>query len=168
MKSAASFRKATVLTTMMLLTLVGIIPTAEARIPTLTAGVNAAPVLRGDRARTEPGSSVFINVIANDAPGPESERKEGQRVRLRSIVMPPRHGLARVATTTKVLYSPDGSASGIVDHFSYRACDTGKPSRCSRALVAVRIGPFVEIDDDSVIEGATASLQVELFSPVRV
>jgi glucose/arabinose dehydrogenase len=98
------------------------------------APVNDPPVAVDDSARTNEGVSVLVDVAANDVPGPSNE--SGQGLTLGALSDPP-HGSA-VVDAGKVRYTPDAGWTG-ADSFTYQVCDSGTPSLCASAQVALTV-----------------------------
>jgi hypothetical protein len=107
---------------------------ANGTIGVTVTPVNDAPVAVDDGANTPQGTSVLIDVSANDSPGPPNEG--GQSLTLQPPSDPP-HGAA-VIEAGKVRYTPDPGFAG-VDAFGYSTCDNGSPVLCASATVSVNV-----------------------------
>jgi myo-inositol-hexaphosphate 3-phosphohydrolase len=111
---------------------------------------NLAPVLRDDEASGGEDAPLLAEVLANDAPGPQSEA--GQTLAIDALPVPPAHGIAEVVGG-RVRYVPSPDYNGS-DSFVYSACDDGVPRLCSTAAVRVTIAaandPPVAADDAAI------------------
>ena len=121
--------------------------------------VNDAPRANDDEARTGEDDPALVDVLANDAAGPNNET--GQTLTITNVT-DPANGTAEVVldgpNAGQVRYTPDPDYSG-PDSFEYRVCDSGAPQQCATARVdvvvsAVNDAPRAEDDQRSVDEDA--------------
>jgi hypothetical protein len=121
----------------------------------LTLLVNTPPQAVNDSARTLRGVAVLIVVLANDTDAdglldPTSV----------SIVSAPVHGTVTVNPVSgQVSYLPDAAFYGD-DVFTYRVCDTGSPSGCANAIVAVHVNAPPVVNDDAAAMTSGSSVTV--------
>jgi len=99
--------------------------------------VNDAPIVADDEAQTGMGSTVSIDVTAND-----SDPADNGSMDVTSLIITesPYHGTVLVNPDGSVEYTPDTDFSGI-DSFSYSICDLGepRPALCGEAMVYIEV-----------------------------
>lgn len=91
----------------------------------------APPVATDDAITADPGGTVTIPVLTNDA-DPDAAL-DPNRV---TIVSPPQHGTVTVLPTGEIRYVPGSGFSGL-DSFTYRLCDVA--GQCDEAVVRIDV-----------------------------
>ena len=130
--------------------------------------VNDAPVAGADSASVAEDSSVDVDVLDNDTPGPLNE--SSQTLNIDSITVDPLHGTATIddngtATTADdfVVYTPAANYFG-PDSFTYKVCDNGQSGspladdfKCSTAVASITVTPV----NDAPVAGADSASVAE-------
>ena len=122
--------------------------------------VNDPPRTNNDSATVNEDGTTVVNVLANDSPGPANE--SGQTLTVTNVTDPP-NGTARITADNQVRYTPDPNYNG-PDSFTYTACDSGSPQRCSDATVNVTVAAQ---NDPPQARNDTANAQ-EAGDPVQI
>ncbi len=104
---------------------------APATVQLTIAPVNDAPVAVTDTASLDEDSSVLIDVLANDSPGPVNE--SGQQLRLTSAQAA--HGTVSITATGQLLYVPNANFFG-ADQIDYVVTDNGTTHSSSAPMSA--------------------------------
>ena len=109
-----------------------------------TAIPNQNPLAASDTAVLVSGSSININVKANDT-DPNSNA-----LTVTSVVGVPSVGTAVVNADQTIKYTPPVGYTGRAT-FNYRVCDNGSPSLCDTTIVFVTIPNLAPIATDDAI-----------------
>ncbi|WP_077919585.1 Ig-like domain-containing protein [Spirosoma sp. 209] len=99
---------------------------------------NNAPIALNDATRTTAGSSVTVNVVANDS-DPDSATSVNGQLNTPTIVSQPATGTASIVNG-QVVYTPPVGFTGVVS-FPYSVCDKAATPLCTTALVTVTVDP---------------------------
>ena len=92
--------------------------------------VNDSPITRNDTARTQRGAQVAVHVLSNDSD------PDGDRLSIRSVSDPPKHGRARIAGD-RILWRP---RNGFLGKATLRYTATDGHGGAGRASVTIRVG----------------------------
>ncbi len=122
--------------------------------------VNDPPRTNNDSATVNEDGTTVVNVLANDSPGPANE--SGQTLTVTNVT-DPANGTARITADNQVRYTPDPDYNG-PDSFTYTACDSGSPQRCSDATVNVTVNP---VNDPPQARNDSANAR-EAGDPVQI
>ncbi|WP_170069472.1 Ig-like domain-containing protein [Spirosoma pollinicola] len=107
-------------------------------VPSPNPAVDNAPIANNDNTQTTAGTSVTINVAANDT-DPDSATTLNGQLSAPTIVSQPSVGVASVVNG-KVVYTPPANFTGVVS-FPYSICDKATPALCATAVVTVNVQP---------------------------
>ncbi|WP_165358926.1 Ig-like domain-containing protein [Spirosoma sordidisoli] len=131
--------------------------------PDPAPGVNNKPIANNDATQTTAGSSVTVNVVANDT-DPDSATSLNGQLNPPTILSQPTTGTASVVNG-QLVYTPPVGFTGVVT-IPYSVCDKGsnQPS-CATALVTVTVQPTAPINttlapvavDDALVTAKDAS-----------
>ncbi|WP_206445600.1 Ig-like domain-containing protein [Spirosoma sordidisoli] len=99
---------------------------------------NNAPIALNDATRTTAGTSVTVNVVANDS-DPDSATSVNGQLNTPTIVSQPATGTASIVNG-QVVYTPPVGFTGVVS-FPYQVCDKAATPLCTTALVTVTVDP---------------------------
>ena len=109
---------------------------------TVTVG-NGGPVLVADTADVHPGSSVTVDVRAND------RDPDGDALTAPVVASGPAHGTATVDGQGRIVYTPDpGTPGGTVDTITYQVCDPGGECQTADLVITIGNGLPSAVDDD--------------------
>ena len=125
-----------------------------------TGTPNQAPTPSNDAVQTGIGSSITIDVLANDTD------PENHALTITQLTQPA-NGTVQIVGNM-VEYTPNPGFEG-TDVFTYTVCDNGTPSECATATVAVTVGdgtpnqpPIASADNATVNAGESVTIQVLL------
>ncbi|MBT0771451.1 tandem-95 repeat protein [Kineosporia sp. J2-2] len=124
-----------------------------AQITVTVAGRQHEPSATGDTATVVTGSTVKIDVLANDTDA------DGGTLTLKRITRAPEHGTAKVVKG-KIVYTPDDGYVG-TDTVRYEVCDSG--GLCSQATAKIAVTaqpPVLKPDTGDVRPGGSTLIDV--------
>ncbi|WP_170069485.1 Ig-like domain-containing protein [Spirosoma pollinicola] len=99
---------------------------------------NDPPVANNDNTQTTMGTSVTINVAANDT-DPDSATSLNGQLNIPTILAQPSVGTASLLNG-QFLYTPPANFTGVVS-FPYSICDKATPALCATAVVTITVLP---------------------------
>ncbi|QVL33192.1 tandem-95 repeat protein [Telmatocola sphagniphila] len=123
---------------------------------TVTITVNQPPVANADTASVNVGSTVSINVLANDT-DPQNSLVPGSV----TVVQAPTNGTATANSDGTISYTPNTSTTATSDTFTYTVKDAaGLVSPPGTVTVTINQPPVANNDSASVAAGGTVSINV--------
>ena len=138
---------------------------ATSTVSVAVSEVNDAPTATAIGATTPEDTSVTVNAVANDSPGPANEA--AQHLTLTSVLQP-QHGTAAIVNGM-VQYTPAPDYNG-PDSFQYTVCDdgttNGRPDPlCATATINVVVTPVNDApaptqDSATLVEDSTLLVDV--------
>ena len=105
---------------------------------------NNKPIANNDNTQTTMGTSVSINVAANDT-DPDSATTLNGQLNTPTIVSQPATGVASVNPDGTLSYTPPANFTGVVS-FPYQICDKATVPLCATALVTVNVQPTAPVN----------------------
>jgi hypothetical protein len=124
-----------------------------------TAVTNQNPLAASDTVTFTSGSSVKINVKANDTD------PNGNTLTVSSVVGSPSSGTAVLNGDQTITYTPAAGFTGRAT-FNYKVCDNGSPSLCDTTIVFVTVPnvPPVAADDSITLNSNLTNVNIPFVS----
>jgi Bacterial Ig domain/Disaggregatase related repeat len=120
---------------------------------------NQSPLAASDTVTFTSGSSVKINVKANDID------PNGNTLTVSSVVGSPTAGTAVLNGDQTITYTPAAGFTGRAT-FNYKVCDNGSPSLCDTTIVFVTVPnvPPVAADDSITLNSNSTNINIPFVS----